>query len=33
MSYQQVDETTMFAVMADFTKLRDARSDEQTETA
>jgi len=33
MSYQQVDETTMYAVMFDATKLRDAKPDDQAETA
>ena len=33
MSYQQVDELTMYSVVADATKLRDVNPDEQAETA
>ena len=33
MSYQQVDEQTMYAVVADATKLRDLADDEKAETA
>jgi hypothetical protein len=33
MSYQQVDELTMYSVVADATKLRDVDPDEQAETA
>jgi len=33
MCHQQVDELTMYAAMADATKLRDVKADEKAETA